>query len=110
MCEPSDLQRVLGLRKMYRKIAGCSVSEEKIWKYSADLSAAKVWEDDYADKIKDAQKSVPDSVPLYDSYICGILVPWNYIRDLYECFRVQFLVSYADEHYDICRFYRVCNC
>ena len=76
-----------------------------IWKHNANLIAAKIWEDDYVDKIKNAQKSFSDSVPLYYTDICGILVSRDYIWDLYERFGLQFLVSHADEHYNICRFY-----
>ena len=76
-----------------------------IWKHNANLIAAKVWEDDYADKIKNAQKGFSDSVPLYYTDICGILVSRDYIWDLYERFGLQFLVSHADEHYNICRLY-----
>ena len=90
MFEPTDLQWVFGLRKVFL------VQRLQLYK----LLRGK---DSYAVKIKNVNKSFYHGIPLYDTDICRILVSGYYIWDIHECVGIQLLVSDAYECYDFCR-------
>ena len=51
--------------------------------------------------------SIPCGISLYYTYFCRVLVCRADVWDIYECIRVQLLVSYAYEPDDLRRFHRI---
>lgn len=60
-------------------------------------------------KEKEDIQSIPCGISLYHTYFCRVLVCRADVWDIYECIRVQLLVSYAYEPDNLRRFHRICG-